>query len=159
MNLISVLHKDIIKPHTPTIETCKKESVAGPFLNVEILAENCGGDCEVKGLLLTIMVPNSWPNWLGLPENIPITKTSSVIVKVPYKINVSVVNQPGLYKPTPGGVTSSCITTGRFEGTFAPRSGVLTTIPCAEHVVIKAVSNAATVNFIVVVSSGDSISS
>ena len=99
------------------------------------------------------MVPNAWPGrgqteFVWVHENIPITIPSSVDgVKVSYKINVSVVNQPGVYKFTG---RSTCTTRLEPGETEVPLAGEPMSTPCAKHVVVKAASNAATVNFMAV---------
>jgi hypothetical protein len=70
--------------------------------------------------------------------------------KCPIKIivSVSLVNQPGECKLT-GRIT--CTTILEPAETEVSLAGNPILIPCAKHVVVKAASNAATVNFMVVV--------
>lgn len=102
------------------------------------------------------MVPNASPGgrqaeFVVVHENIPITIPSSVEgVKVSYNINVSAVflNQPGVYKLTGRSTCTTMLEPGATEVLLA---GNPMSIPCARDVVVKAASNAATVNFMVVV--------
>ena len=164
--------QDIIKLLTPTKAAWKTESSAGPSSNVEGIVtvkfcwgppvEGGGGNWGSKFPLKRI-VPNASPGgrqteFVVAHGNSPIAITSSVEgVKVSYKNQCqwSLVNQLKREYKLTGRTT--CTTISEPGETEVSLAGEPILIPCAKHVVVKAASNAATVNFMVVVAIGESL--
>ena len=152
----------MFKPLTPTKTTAKAESSAGPLASPGGIVTvkfwyggfpgvddwNCGLKSPWKST-----VPNAAPGVAQGPllhDAIPIaTATLTTLVKESYKTNVSTVGRSASSIKLTGWSTS---TTMLEPGvTAVPLAGEPMSILCAKQAVVRVASNAATVNFMVMI--------